>query len=150
MKRLMVLGLGVLAMTALVACYDPDGLREERFEAQREVFDDRFEEAQDATPEPTADPNATPDPDDPSSAIVQTLPVGDYFASLCAACHGANREGGIGLPLTPDALTQDDQFYIDTIKNGRDGTLMQAYGGGAELTDNEVQAIVTWLKNTTP
>lgn len=151
MKRLIVLGLGVLAMVVLAACYDPDGLQEDRFEAQREVFEDRFEESQDATPEPTStDPDATPDPNDPSSAMVQGLPVGEYYASLCAACHGANREGGVGLPLTPDALTEPDDFYIDTIKNGREGTLMQAYGGGAELTDEEVAAMVNWLKNSEP
>jgi mono/diheme cytochrome c family protein len=104
------------------------------------------------TPEPgeTPEPSETPDGDDPSAALVQGLPVGDYYASLCVGCHGANREGGVGLPLTRDLLTQPDDFYIDTITNGRAGTAMQPSGGGATLTPEEIQAIVTWLKNTDP
>lgn len=146
----MVLGLGVLAIAILGACYDPDGLREDREAAQLEVFEDRFEESKEATPTATVDPDATPDPDNPASAIVQELPVGEYYASLCATCHGQNREGGVGLPLLRETLTEADDFYIDTIVNGRDGTAMVPYGGGAELTADEVAAMVTWLKNTDP
>ena len=152
MKRLTVLALGVLALVALGACYDPDGLQEDRFEAQQEVFGDRVGETggePTATPTP-ADPDATVDPNDPSSALIQGQPVGDYFAGLCAACHGLNREGGVGLPLTRDRLTEPDEFYHDTIVNGREGTAMAPYGGGPALTDAEVSAIVTWLKNTDP
>lgn len=103
-----------------------------------------------AEPGETPEPSETPDGDDPSAALVQGLPVGDYYASLCIGCHGANREGGVGLPLTRDLLTQPDGFYFDTIVDGRANTAMGAYGGGAVLTDEEVQAIVTWLKNTDP
>ena len=105
------------------------------------------------TPEPsgTAEPGGgTPTGDDPSAATVQNVLVGDYFANLCAACHGLERQGGVGLPLTRDRLTESDDFYIDTITNGRAGTAMTPYGGGTELTASEVQAIVTWLKNTDP
>lgn len=105
-----------------------------------------------ATPGPdgTPEPGETPSGGGPEDAIVQDLPVGEYYSALCATCHGQNREGGVGLPLTRDLLTESDDFYIDTITNGRDGTAMLAYGGGAELTPEEVEAIVTWLKNTDP
>lgn len=98
----------------------------------------------------TPEPGETPGGDDPSAAIVQGMPVGDYFLATCSACHGQNREGGVGLPLTRDRLTESDDFYIDTITNGRAGTAMAAFGGGPELTPEEVQSIVTWLKNTDP
>ncbi len=150
MKRTMVLGLGALAIVILGACYDPDGLQDDREAAQLEVFEDRFEAAADATPDEPVDPDATPDPNDPSSAIVQELPVADYYLAACSACHGVNREGGVGLPLAPDNLTEPDDFYADTIINGRTGTVMAAYGGGAVLTDDEVAALVTWMKNTEP
>lgn len=150
MKRTMVLAVGALAVVLLGACYDPDGLREDREAAQLEVFEDRFEAASEAPPAGPVDPEATVDPNDPSSAIVQELRVGDYFASLCAGCHGQNREGGVGLPLLREGLTEPDDFYAQTIINGRPGTAMSAYGGGAVLTDDEVEAIVTWLKNTDP
>jgi len=99
----------------------------------------------------TAEPGGTASPGGgPEDALVQTLPVREYFASLCAGCHGQNREGGVGLPLTRDVLTESDDFYIDAVTNGRPGTAMSPFGGGAELTPDEVAGIVTWLKNTDP
>ena len=103
-----------------------------------------------ATPTGTAEPGETPGGGGPEDAIVQGISVRDFYASTCTGCHGANREGGLGLPLTRDVLTQPDEFYIETIINGREGTAMQPYGLGPVLTDEEVQAIVTWLKNTDP
>ncbi len=110
-----------------------------------------------ATPPPsdgTAEPTATGTPDDgggahPSElAIVNELPVRDFFATTCAVCHGQDREGGIGLPLTRDQLTEPDDFYIDTITNGR-GAIMPAWGQQG-LDPDEISSIVTWLKNTDP
>lgn len=119
---------------------------------ERDPFVKSGDATETATPDPdsTPDPDATPAGDSPEDALVQGLPVRDYFASLCAGCHGQNREGGVGLALTRDLLTEPDDFYTDTITNGRAGTAMAAFGGGAELTPEEVQAIVTWLKNTDP
>jgi mono/diheme cytochrome c family protein len=110
------------------------------------------------TPDPdgTAEPGETPDPDEtptgggPADAQVQGLPVGDFYLASCSTCHGQSREGLIGPALTPDSLTEPDDFYIETIVNGRAGTAMAAYGGGVELTDEEVAAIVTWAKNVEP
>ena len=151
MRRLVLLGLGALTIVILGACYDPDGLREDREAAQREVFEDRRESPGGEEPTATpADPAATPDPNDPSSAIVQGQPVGDFYQTICAACHGVDRSGGVGLPLLRENLTEPDDFYIDTILNGRAGTAMGASGGGAPLTDDEAAWIVTWLKNTDP
>lgn len=103
-------------------------------------------------PDDTPEPGETPDNGGSEEPVVQGMPVGDYYLATCSACHGADREGvtGLGLPLTPDALTEADDFYIDTIVNGREGTVMAAYGGGAELTPEEVQDLVTWLKNNEP
>ena len=85
-----------------------------------------------------------------ADALVQGLPVGDYFLTLCAACHGPNREGLIGPALLPSTLIESDQIYIDTLHNGRTGTLMMPYGGGPVLTDDEVKSMVTWLKTVEP
>ena len=154
MKRLTVLGLAVLAIMLLGACAKGDELREERFDAQREVFDDRFEAAAEAERmndgESDGESDSDGDPDGLGDAPVQGVTVAEHYANTCVACHGAERQGGVGLPLLPDRLTEEDEFYTETIKNGRSGTAMVAYGGGPELTDDEVQSIVTWLKNTTP
>ena len=100
----------------------------------------------------TPEPGGTPDGGGPEDALVQGIPVGEYYSLLCVNCHGADRGGitGLGLSLTPAALTEPDAFYIETIKNGRPGTAMLPYGGGVELTDDEAQAIITWAKSTEP
>jgi len=95
---------------------------------------------------PTAEPGGTP-----AGGTVQGLPVADFYQASCSPCHGANRAGlpGLGLPLTPEALTQPDDFYFDTIKNGRAGTVMPAWGQNG-LTDDDIRTLIEFLKNTPP
>jgi len=81
---------------------------------------------------------------------VKGMPPREFFVANCAVCHGANREGGVGLPLTPDKLTQDDAFYQDTIKNGRTGTAMAAMGSILGLSDEEIATLVAFLKTDQP
>lgn len=87
---------------------------------------------------------------DPAAGMVKGTPVGEFYQANCAACHGANREGGIGLPLLPSVLTQPDEFYHDTIKNGRAGTAMPAWGATASLTDEDIDALVQFIKHVEP
>lgn len=104
-----------------------------------------FGEDVEATPEPL--------PEEPEAqTMVQGVLVGTFFQNNCAVCHGAERQGGVGLPLLPSTLTQPDQFYIDTITNGRTGTAMPAWGESASgiLTPEEIQNMVTFLKNVEP
>ena len=43
----------------------------------------------------------------------------------CGACHGITRKGGLGPSLLPEALTdKDDDFLVETLQNGRQGTAM--------------------------
>lgn len=43
----------------------------------------------------------------------------------CGACHGMTMKGGLGLPLTPEALrAKDSQSLVLTILDGRPGTPM--------------------------
>lgn len=127
-------------------CGQYDGLTAKPFR-ERDPFADM---GGDATPEPSATGEPSGGGDDPAAALVQGVPVTDYFLITCAGCHGSDRGGLLGPALVPDSLTEDDDFYIQTIKNGRDATAMLPYGGGIALTDEEVQAIVTWIKNVAP
>jgi nitrite reductase (NO-forming)/hydroxylamine reductase len=72
--------------------------------------------------------------------------IPQYFADACGGCHGPNREGATGPALIPGRLTSDDDFYFDTIKNGRPGTIMPAWGD-AGLSDEEVWGLVGFIRS---
>lgn len=72
------------------------------------------------------------------------------YDAKCAACHMQN---GAGVPPTFPALkgsamaTKADQMqaHIDIVVNGKAGTAMAAFG--AQLTDAEIAAVVTYERN---
>ena len=101
------------------------------------------------TPGATAEPGETPAGGE--GGMVQGVPVADFFQATCAACHGADRAGipGLGLPLTPDALTQPDEFYFNTIAEGRPGTVMPSWRANG-LTDEEIQTLVEFITTVEP
>ena len=68
------------------------------------------------------------------------------YRDSCGGCHGPNREGGTGPALVPARLAESDDFYFDTIKNGRPGTLMPAWGT-AGLSDDEIWALVGLIRS---
>jgi len=90
----------------------------------------------------TPGPGATP-----TGPSVQNVPVDVFFQASCSTCHGADRAGitGLGLPLLPDVLVKDDEFYFDTIKNGRAGTVMPAWGQQG-LTDEDIQTLLEFIR----
>ncbi|MCA9847048.1 MAG: c-type cytochrome [Dehalococcoidia bacterium] len=90
---------------------------------------------------------ATPGSDLPEAqAMIQGVLVGDFFANNCAACHGDQRQGLIGPPLTVDATAANPaSFYIDCITNGRPGTAMQSWSD--RLTADEIESMVAFLQN---
>lgn len=86
----------------------------------------------------------------PSGPLVKGLAVAQFFQANCAVCHGQQRQGGVGPPLLPARLTQPDDFYANTIANGRPGTAMPAWRQTAQLTDEEIRNLVTFLKTVNP
>ena len=97
-----------------------------------------------------ANQNKSSKNNDIENTLVRGQSVSEYFASLCAACHGPNREGLVGPALLPSTLLEPDEVYLKVLHNGRYGTLMMPYGGGPKLNDQEVQTLVTWLKTVNP
>ncbi|MBI5613155.1 MAG: c-type cytochrome [Gammaproteobacteria bacterium] len=71
------------------------------------------------------------------------------YTQHCAACHGAEGKGGVGVPLAlPDFLAQaDDDYLRKTIRLGRPGRVMPAF---AQLSDAEVDAVVGYLRALAP
>lgn len=68
-----------------------------------------------------------------------------YDAS-CAACHGANGEGGVGKPIAGSKFaTGTADSHLQIAVNGVPGTAMQAFGG--ILNDLDMAAVVTYQRN---
>ncbi len=68
------------------------------------------------------------------------------YAQNCAACHGDQGSGGIGMPLamaSANGLMSDD-YLRKTIRHGRPGRIMPAF---ASLADADVQAIVRHVQS---
>ena len=73
------------------------------------------------------------------------------YGRNCAACHGENGTGGIGVPLALPAFQTgvSDDYLRKTIRHGRPGRVMPAF---SQLDQAEIEAIVrhvrTWNKGT--
>jgi len=71
------------------------------------------------------------------------------YGRNCAACHGENGTGGIGVPLALPAFQTgvSDDYLRKTIRHGRPGRVMPAF---SQLDQAEIEAIVrhvrTWNK----
>lgn len=78
---------------------------------------------------------------------LRSMAVGEQlYAQHCAACHGKDGSGGVGVPLNlPDflAVASDDYLKI-TIREGRPGRVMPAF---PRLSDSELAALVTHLRS---
>ena len=80
---------------------------------------------------------------------VQGVAVADFYQKTCATCHGKTRQGIIGPALTPQRLTNTDEFYFNTLVMGRPGTAMPSWRA-AGLTDADMNALVTFMKTVQP
>lgn len=77
----------------------------------------------------------------------------DLYSRHCAACHGIDGSGGVGVPLALPAFLNSvtDHYLRTTIRRGRPGRVMPAF---TQLSDAEVAAIVShlrsWSQGTAP
>lgn len=70
----------------------------------------------------------------------------EEFQDSCSGCHGPDRRGAIGPALLPERLTESDHFYFETIKDGRPGTVMPAWGEQG-LTEKEIWMLVGYIRS---
>jgi cytochrome c oxidase cbb3-type subunit III len=90
----------------------------------------------------------------PPDPIVRPASVTDFatlYGQNCAACHGANGQGGPAIDLAnPEyqALV-DDASLRKWISNGMPGTEMSAFAqsAGGMLTDAQVSALIAGMRN---
>lgn len=66
--------------------------------------------------------------------------------NTCSSCHGVDLKGAIGPALKPETLgSKSDELLIDTIYNGRKGTMMSSWK--ASMNKDEIAWLVGILKN---
>jgi len=86
-------------------------------------------------------------PSDPSGAV-GGVRVDQFYLSSCAVCHGSNQEGGTGPALLSEMLTREDSFYVQTIRDGRPGTVMRSWRSRG-LSEKEIRILVGYLRSGT-
>ncbi len=70
----------------------------------------------------------------------------DLLLQDCGSCHGMTLKGGLGPPLTPEALAgKSPELLRRTIVEGRPGTPMPPWGG--LLSDADIDWLVKILLN---
>lgn len=71
------------------------------------------------------------------------------YERYCAACHGSEGSGGVGVPLALPAFqnTVDDAFLYRTIQHGRPGRVMPAFD---YLKEDQIKAIVGYVRTFVP
>jgi cytochrome c oxidase cbb3-type subunit 3 len=93
--------------------------------------------------------------------LILLLPVSGHsapqgeklYSQNCAACHGENGKGGVGVPLALASFLDNvsDHYLFTTIRQGRPGRIMPSF---QEMSDAQVDAIVSyirgWSKNKAP
>jgi cytochrome c oxidase cbb3-type subunit 3 len=80
------------------------------------------------------------------STGVQAAPKGKLlYERNCAACHGSDGDGGVGVPLSLESFLSSvpDQYLQRTIRHGRPGRVMPAF---PNLSDAQVDALVAYMR----
>jgi mono/diheme cytochrome c family protein len=73
----------------------------------------------------------------------------EIFDVRCADCHGSRGEGGVGLNLRNPVVQQyaDPEFLAITLRDGRVGTHMRAFGiEGVGLSDQDIVDVIHYVK----
>jgi mono/diheme cytochrome c family protein len=86
------------------------------------------------------------------SALADQWPLGDstaggaIYTTYCTPCHGAQGEGGIGLPLNPSEFVAGSTTpeLVEFILAGREGTAMAGFDG--RLTEEEIADVIAFLR----
>ena len=81
------------------------------------------------------------EPSAEKQAEIRTL-----LKNTCSSCNGVDLKGAIGPALKPETLgSKDDAMLIDTIYNGRKGTMMSSWK--ASMNKEEIAWLVGILKS---
>ena len=73
----------------------------------------------------------------------------DLYRIRCMSCHGDKGQGGVGLNLRNPVVQKaaDPEFLAITVRDGRDGTPMAAFGkNGVGLRDQDIVDVITYVR----
>jgi cytochrome c55X len=92
--------------------------------------------------------HAQPAPE-PAPAPPRQAQIAHWLRDDCGACHGMTLKGGLGLPLTREALAgKPPDFLVQTVLHGRPGTAMPPWA--PFFTESEVRWLIQQLQAVTP
>jgi ubiquinol-cytochrome c reductase cytochrome b subunit len=95
------------------------------------------------TPSPTPPVSISP-----TATSTTTINASQLYSNNCASCHGTNREGGYGPPLTTSALGDDSVSEIaDVINRGTRGGMPSF---SSTLGSQQIDSLANYLKTTPP
>ena len=79
----------------------------------------------------------------------QAVATGKALFATCAACHGKDAQGriGVGPRIASESYlaAASDAFLLDTIREGREGTTMVAWK--ERFDDSQIEALVAYLRS---
>lgn len=88
-------------------------------------------------------------PEAPAGPVGEGNPASgeQIFAQNCVSCHGPDAAGGTLGPtlISAEVAANGDDFFRETITNGRAGTAMPAWG--AILSPQEIEDVISWLRS---
>lgn len=73
----------------------------------------------------------------------------ELYRIRCASCHGDKGQGGVGLNLRNPVVQKaaDPEFLAITVRDGREGTHMAAFGkNGVGLRDQDIVDVITYVR----
>jgi mono/diheme cytochrome c family protein len=98
---------------------------------------------------PTPTPAAKVTPGAPPGEVAQGDPARgeQVFIQNCISCHGPGAAGGALGPslVRPEAAAQPDDWYRETITNGRAGSAMPAWGPIPSAPD--IEDGISWIRS---
>ena len=71
------------------------------------------------------------------------------YKTRCMSCHGGKGQGGVGLNLRNPVVQKmtDPEFLAITVRDGREGTHMTAFGRkGIGLNDQDIVDVITYVR----
>lgn len=84
-----------------------------------------------------------------NSQAADTASGEELYRQHCAACHGYDGNGGVGVPLTlPDfQYSVTNKYLKTTIRHGRPGRVMPAF---PSLSNTEIKALIKYIRQWAP